>query len=763
MAKKRKDEPEKKQSKSEALLTRIRRRYKVMTEADDENRRDALADMKFVNVPGEQWDANMKKKRGRRPCYEFNKLRITCKRIINDMRSNRPMGKVRGVEDSDKEVAEIYEGLIRNIWNNSDGDTVIDYAGEYQVSAGMGAWRINTKYAAEDAFEQDIALEPIQNPFCLYVDPAAKDPMKRDAQDWILTDKISKTAYESRWPKAEKISWEASEFDDDEEWEDEESVRVCEYWYKEPYEKEIWQLADGKVIDSTSDEAPLIPPDQIKRKRTVICDRVKMCIASASAILEESEWAGSHFPFVMVYGEHMVIDGKTRWFGLPRFAKDAQRSYNVSRTAMTETVAMTPQAKWWATAEQAKGHIEKWEQAISENIPAMLYNADPKSPGPPQQMPGAQVPVALVQLSMLDSEDIKAVTGIFDASLGQEANEKSGRAIIARQQQGEIATFNYQDNMAKGIRRTWEILIDLVPKIYDTERELRILGSDGSEDYKKVNQVVMDPATGQAIKVNDLAQGRYDVTVTVGPSFSTKRQEAAETYLQLAQASPEVMGVAGDLIFKAMDLPYSEDIADRLKAMLPPPIQQMLSEGKQIPPEAQAVMAQAQQAMMMVEQKNQLVMQAAQELQQEQQGVEKGKSEIQTLMAQLETKKAQFDAHVAKELAKLTQAQVQLQIGDAQLQVKGANLKAEVASADAKFREDSSAQERQELEQQVAQAIQSIQQMAQQFAVQATQALQQIEAQANAPKPKLKGVKARRVNGELIAEPIFEEQEALPA
>jgi hypothetical protein len=424
---------------------------------------------------------------------------------------------------------------------------------------------------------------------------------------------------------------------------------------------------------------------------------------------------------------------------------------------------MVPQAKWWATPAQAEGHIGKWEQAIAENIPAMLYNPDPKSPGPPTPTPGAQVPAALVQLSMLDSEDIKAVTGIFDASLGDAAPEKSGRAIIARQQQGEIATFNYQDNMAKAIRRTWEILVRLVPKVYDTERELRILGSDGAEDYKKVNQVVMDPATGKVIKVNDLAQGRYDVTVTVGPSFSTKRQEAAETYLQLAQASPEVMGVAGDLIFKAMDLPYSEDIAERLKAMLPPPIQQMLSEGKQVPPEAQAVMAQAAQAMQIVEQKNQLVMQAAQEIQQEQQGVEKGKAEIQTLVAQLETKKAQFDAHVATQMAKLTQAQVQLQVGDAQAQVKEANFKAGVAQFQAKGIQDANAGERQQLGEQVAQALQTINEMAQQFAVAASQVLAQIQQAANKPKPRLKAMKARRVNGELIAEPIYEEQEAQTA
>lgn len=752
MAKKR--EPEKKESPKKALLTRVRERVKVMTEADDDNRRKALEDMKFVNVPGEQWEANMKKKRGLRPCYEFNKLRITCKRVINDMRANRPAGKVRGVEDGDKETAEIYEGLIRNIWNRSDGDTVIDYAGEYQVTGGMGAWRISTQYATEDAFDQDITVEALQNPFCLYADPACKDHMKRDAMDWALIDSVSKDAYEERWPNKEVVDWEATEFDDEAEWDDGERVRICEYWWKEPYDKELWQLRDGKVIDAASDEAPLIDPASIVKKRIAKCHKVKMCIASGSAILEESEWAGSHFPFVMIHGEQMVVDGKSIWFGLPRFAKDAQRSYNVSRTAITETIAMTPQAKWWATVENAKGHAEKWNQAVNENIPWLAYNPDPKNgSGPPQRMGGADVPVALIQESQMASEEIKAVTGIFDASLGQSAQEKSGRAIIARQQQGEIATFNYQDNMAKGIRRTWEILIDLVPKIYDTERELRILGSDGSEDYKRVNQVVVDPQTMQPIKVNDLAAGRYDVTVTVGPSFSTKRQEASETYLQLAQAAPEVMAVAGDLIFKAMDLPYSEDIADRLKAMLPPPIQQMLSEGKQIPPEAQAVMAQAAQAMQMVQQQSQLVQQAAQELQQEQAGVEKGKSEIQAAVAGLQAKESEFQATVAQELAKI-------QIAQANLKVAEANLQTHVATAQVNAVNDGNGQEREQLGNQVAEALTAINEMSQQFAVQAAQVLAQIEARANAPlqpKPKLKAMKARRVNGELIAEPIYEE------
>lgn len=743
-----KSEPkaEKESNPAKDLLKRIRDRFKVMSEADQENRRLAMEDMKFTNVPGEQWDALMKKERGNRPCREFNKLRITCKRVINDIRANRPASKVRGVEGADKKTAEVYDGLIRNINNISDFDTITDGAAEYQTIGGMGAWRIKTRYVEEDAFEQEIVEEAIPNPFCLYVDPACKDQMKRDAQDWILTDRVTKAAYEKRWPKADKVDWDDSEFDDESDWKDDETVRIVEYWYKEPYDKVLLQLDDGTVVDGASDEAPLIPPERIKNKRVAVCNRIKMCIASGDAILEEADWAGSQFPFVMVYGEYMIIDGKTYWWGLPRFGKDAQRSYNLSRTAAEETVAQAPLAKWWATVEQAKGLNDQWSEAHLKNFPFMLYNPDGKSPGPPVRMPGADVPAALMAQAETASEDIKAVTGIYDASLGNRSNETSGIAINARQEQGQIATFNYQDNIAKAIKRNAEILIDLIPKIYDTERELRILGADGAEDYAKVNQIIVDPATNKPIKVNDLATGRYDVTVTVGPNWSTKRQEAAEIYTSMDKDG-SLKAIAGDLMFKAMDLPYSDEIAERIKVMLPPPIQSMLNQDKQVPPEAQAVMAQANQAMQMVEQQMQMVQQAAQQVQQEQMKVDKGKSEIQVAIANLESKQAQFEATVAKQLAQLTQKEAQLVVKETQ---QAGTEQAQSAAGES------------------AQTISAIQAAAQEFMQAASAVLQQIQAQTvmqsaatvemARPKPRLVKLTSQRVNGNLEAIPVYEDQ-----
>lgn len=663
------------------LVVRARKRAKVMMEADHENRQLALADLRFLHEPGAQWEEAVKRERGaERPCYEFNKLRITVKRVVNDMRANRPQGKVRATEDGDKPTANVLEGLIRNIWANSDGDTVIDSSAEYQVGGGMAAWRVKTKYADDEAFDQVIDIDPIRNPFCLYSDPAAQDFLKRDAEDWFLTDKISREAFEARWPKAESVSFESDSFDDKDDWEDEDNIRIGEYWYKEPYDKTLLLLSNGATVDAAE-----VTPEGLQangltvvKKRNAKCSRIKMCIIGGGDKLLEgpTEWAGSMFPFVQIYGEYVIIQGKVYWFGLTRFGKDAQRSYNYSRTNAIESVALAPQAKWWATAKQAAGLTTQWAEANKKNYPFMVYNADPEANGPPQRMGSADVPVALVQEMQISSEDIKSVTGIYDASLGAKGNETSGKAINARQQQGEIATFNYMDNMAKGIRRTWELLVDLVPRVYDTERQVRILGVDGAEDYAKINTIGPDGKT-----LNDLARGKYDVAITVGPSFSTMRQEAAEAYTQMAANDEGLMLSAADLVYKALDLPYSDQIAERRAALLPPPIQQMLSKGKKLPPEVQAAMAQVEQAQAMVQQHGQLVQAAETELKEEVAKAKGDKASAQLAQANLQG--AQLELQAAQDKLVNDRALLAKELENALLKIKLAQIQSTHAVTEA--------------------------------------------------------------------------------
>ena len=675
------------------------------------------------------------------------------------MRANRPAGKIRPVEDADVDTAEVYEGLVRNIWNVSDGDTVIDAAAEYQVAGGMGAWRVCTDYVSDSDFDQEIYLEAIRNPYCLYADPAAQDTLKRDARYWFLTSRMAKSIYESKYPDAEPVDFEDDTgLDDDaDDWEDEDSVRICEYWWRESKPKEILLLSDGKTVDAaTVNEARLAAAGvNVVKRRSFTGSKIMSCVASGSAVLEgPTEWAGTEFPFVMIFGEQLMIDGDLTWFGLVRFAKDAQRSYNYSRTAAAEAIALAPQAKWWATAEQAAGHTAEWAVAHKKNYPFMLYTADAKAPGAPQRMGGADIPAALVQEMQIASEDIKAVTGIYDASLGNRSNETSGIAIRARQSQGEMATFNYMDNLSKGIRRTWEIFIDLIPKIIDTERAVRILGADGAEKYVKVNQAGVDQM-GNPIIVNDLSRGRYDVTVTTGPSFATQRQEAAESYTQLSQANPMLFTAAGDLIMKSLDLPYADEISERLKAMLPPQLQQMSSGDGQMSPEVQQAMMQANQAMQQVQQQGQMVQAAAQEAQQVSQeaqadkaAADKAKADVQLAVANLKVQEAQLNEHYAQLQLNMIKQQSEAQDGQDGQEAQ---------------------QEREALSAQLQQALAEIQNQAAAYLEQSAQLLRQgVDAVAQtgaqavggiseALAPQRKVVRTRRVNGALVGEVTAED------
>jgi hypothetical protein len=700
------------------IIERIRERWPLMEAADQRNRIDALRDMRFLNIKGAQWeDVPGAKERGDRPKYEFNESKVKAKRLINEMRANRPMGKVRAVEDGDVATAEVMEGLMRNVWISSKGDHITDYAAEYQVGAGMGAWRITTDYASDDVFDQDIKFEPIMNPFCLWCDPAAKDQLKRDAMDWFYTERISKAAYEARWPNAEVVSLDdGAQFDQDDAWRDDSEVRMGEYWWKQKAKKRIFLLQSGKVVDASNFDGRGPVADPMVKEREFDCWEIWMCVVGGGdTILEKpTKWPGKYFPFIVVYGEYKIIEGRVYWWGLTRDLIDPQQGFNSAMTSIVETINQSPQSKFWATATNAKDHLDKWAQAHKENFPFLLYTPDKETGGaPPQRMGTPDVPVALIQLAQMMRDNLKAVSGIFDASIGQVSNETSGRAINARQQQGEIANFHFQDNMALAIQYAWEIGMDLVPKVYDGARSIRILGSDLAEKYVKINQPGAD---GQV--QHDLTQGKYDLTVTVGPSWSTRRQEAAEMYGQMIQGNPQLLTVAGDLFFKATDLPYADEIAERMKLMLPPAIQEKLAEGKELPPEVQQAMAQVKQAMEQVERQGMLVQQAAAELESNKTDAQKAQMGVQSKLDQLKVEQAHFEANVAKQMAALMQREASIKLLEGQLEMKATEMEA--------------GQEQDQFKSAANEAVTAIQQLAQEFSASASavmQAMAEKEAQ----------------------------------
>lgn len=652
------DTPEtRKRQSDKAIIEEARENFKLDIEADQKNRDRFIEQMRFCYEPGAQWEESVKRARGpKRVTREFNETRVKVKAVVNHIRSNRPTAKIRPVEEGDADTAEAMNGQALNIWNTSDADNVTDFAAETQVPAGFGAWMIDTEYSDESVSDQDIFIRPIRNPMCLVVDRAAKEQDKSDARHWNYFTSMPNSTYESRYGKAEKIaSFAADEFTTDNDPNtDKDTVWLTAYWRKEPIVKNLCLLSTGETVDKSKTQA-LPEGVTIVKERAVKSHQIVQYILSATAILERNEWAGKYFPFVVAYGEYAIIDGKTVWYGMVQTMMDAQRSHNETLSGVYETIALSPQAKYWATGEQAKGYQNQWNLATEENLLVMLYNPDTKAPGPPVRVGGADVPAALMQASQMSRDSINSVSSVPDANVGMTSNESSGRAIRARQDSGLVGTYNYSDNMAKAIGRTYKILIDLIPKVIDTPRSLRILGKDGAEKYVKVNQ--FDPVTGQVL--NDLSKGRYDFVVTQGPNVATQRQEAAETLTSLAQSDPMLMPTAGDIVYRNLDIPGAQEIAERIRATLPAPIQAIINKDAPEDPRVVAAMGQVQQMQQQLQEQAQVIQQAQAEAEKQVSTANSAKADVQIQLAKLDTKQANIATDVAKfeTLVAKTQAQ----------------------------------------------------------------------------------------------------------
>jgi hypothetical protein len=721
------------------LLLELRERYKKCVEADRENRAKYRENMKFALVPGEQWDKTTKDDRGKdRVMYEFNLIRIKGKAIVNQIRSNRPSAKISPVEDDDIDMAYAMKAEIDQIQNASDADSVTDYVTEHQVFGGMGAEQYITRYCDDSVDRQEIIIEPVKNPMNLYPDYSCQKQDKSDAKFWILTSKMTKEAYKAKYPKAEPVAFDVDDgFEDDC---DEEHVWVAEYWKQKPVMRRLALLSDGKTVDlATVQQLPM--GVEIVKERNAPGFEVCQYICSGDAVLadengeKEHPWAGKHFPFNVAYGEYSVIDGKEVWSGITEHGKDTQRAHNWAMTSFFEAIAATPQATTWVTAKQATGHTKEWAEAQRKNFGIRLYEHDPAAPGPPQTTPPASIPTALVAAAQMSSDSLKSVLGMPDETLGEKGSTNSGVAIRRRQEAGAVANYNYGDNINKLVRRRFEILMDLVPKVYDTPHTIRVVGAGAAEKVIKLNEI--DPVTGQ--KLNDLSAVKYDLVVTPSPSFATQRQEAAEMYTQLSQANPQLMQIAPDVIFNNLDLPGAKDIAERMKVMLPAPVAQLLNKDQPEDPRVVAAMEQVKLMEAQLQEQAALVEQASADAQKEKSAADKAKSDVEIKIAELATKQAELATDVAN-FEKLV----------AQTQAK----QAEQSMADNEAKSDEQvAGERAELEELAAGIGQGLAILQQQFAEQ-TQALaalmQQMAAQAQVKKPI--SAKTVRVNNEFITQ-----------
>ena len=616
-------------------LAQMRQRLRMALSAYSESRENELDDLKFLaGSPDNQWQwpADVLQTRGAiqgqtinaRPCLTINKLPQHVKQVTNDQRQNRPSGKVIPADDkADPEVAAVFDGIVRHIEYMSDADVAYDTACENQVTYGEGYIRILTEYCDDNTFDQDIRIGRVRNSFSVYMDPLIQDPCGADANWCFITEDLAKEEFERLFPDAQPISSIMAQGLGDQDlnqWIQQQTVRIAEYFYV-VYEPVTLRLYPGNVtVEANSQPDREMRQMGLKplRERTAQRKKVKWWKTNGYEVLEEQDWPGKWIPVVRVVGNEYEVDGQVYISGLVRNAKDAQRMYNYWTSQEAEMLALAPKAPFIGYGGQFEGYEHQWKTANVTNWPYLEVNPDatdgqgavlplPQRAAPPLPQTG------LIQAKLGAADDIKATTGQYDPSLGATSNERSGKAIMARQQQTDTGTYHFVDNLARAVRYVTRQIVDLIPVIYDTQRIARIIGIDGETSMAKIDPTQPEPVrkvvdeSGVVIeKIYNPSVGKYDVVVTTGPSYMTKRQEAMDAMSQILQGNPALWQVAGDLFVKNMDWPGAEELAERLQKMIDP---KLLADEED--PALQAANQQIQQMAQEMEQLHSMLKQVA--------------------------------------------------------------------------------------------------------------------------------------------------------
>lgn len=675
----------------DAFITLARQRFRQSADAEHTLRENMLADLKFYN--SDQWPDHIKRSRAldERPCLTINRLPQFVRQVVNQARQSKPAIQVNPVDNgADPDTAEVLQGMCRHIETQSKAHIAYSTGNEHQAIMGRGFWRVLTEYAADDSFEQEIRIRRVQDPFTVYPDPSCSEPDYSDGLFCFLIERVHRSEYRRRY--GDRAASEAHHFqsigDQRPVWMDGDWIQVAEYFYVEHTRQRI---ADVVVLPGTDKEARITmlrsalkardfeinpstgaPYNIIVAERDTLMRTVKWALINGVEVLEGNPektegraLPGRYIPVIPVLGEELVVDGEKNLRGMVRDAQSPQRAYNFWVSAMTEKLALGTKAPIIAAMGQLEGHEGKWNQANKRNFAYLEYNPIDVSGNlvPPPQRAGYDPDItAALMLTQQADRDLKSVLGMFDASQ-EKSQEQSGKAILARQAQGEQGTSHFLDNLSRSIEHTGRILLDWIPVYYDKPRMLRVNGLDdlpsdvlihaGNGDAAQ-QMLDKEPDLAKNIKSGrpfDLGVGRYDVSISVGPSYASRRQESVEAIIQLVQAYPALLPVVGDILMENMDWPGAKQLAPRLKRLVPPEAKDPEDGEQEIPPELRAQMQQMQQqleaALEALAEKDQIIESKAQEL------AAKGEIEMAKMESQERLAAIKAQAEMAKTLAQI--------------------------------------------------------------------------------------------------------------
>jgi hypothetical protein len=581
------------------------REYQEDAEYDKDNREEAMEDLRFTYV--DQWDETTRREREEqgRPCITVNTLPQIIGQVVGDRRINSTSIKVVPTSKAFTKVAEVRSGLIKSIENFSRADTVYDACCEDQVACGISNFEVTMEYSKNDVFVQDIFIRQLHNPFSVTWDRQSRDPTGRDARHCFVEDDIPVKDFMDEYgmediPDSFPTAIEGAIYND---WNDGKTVKLCAVWIMVDRPAIFALMSDGDVEDITDME-----PEEY-------ADRLYIDAATGQPLIREGvrtyaqrwlitgfkvlegpyEIPLSRLPVIRVVGRVGRVGNRMYRFGIVRWARDPSLLRNYWRSITAETLAMAPKAVWIADHNSVKGREEDFREAHLTGDPLLIYNSGKMKP---ERVDPPAIPQAVLTEANMNAQDIKDVTGIHDASLGIRSNEVSGKAIMARQREGDVATVTFHDHLNLAIQEAGDVCNQLIPLAYDTTRTIRVIGPEDEVDFVNIN----DPADEES---PNIVAGKYDVQLITGPNYTTQRMEAADSMLEALKTMPEPMSQALDLIVEAQDWPGAQRIAKRFRKMIPAAQEEEAeregTQGQNQPaqpsPEEQMAMAQMQMQM----------------------------------------------------------------------------------------------------------------------------------------------------------------------
>lgn len=611
-----------------ALLKTARDRLKRATEAEDIQRRSILEAKKFRSL--DQWPEEIRIQRQGgnavqgiaaqppRPCLTIDRISAPTRNVSNMVKAaNFAINVLPNGHGADDDTAKIFKGLLRKAQNDSRAQAPFEWAADGAAEGGIGWFRLRSDYCDDDGFDQDLKFERITNNLSVYCDPSAVLPTRADALWMFVTEDVPKDEFEQRYPKASVPTQDDFRaIGDDSGWITEDSIRIAEYWRIEFENERLVELVTGQTFRGESIPEDL-PKEAVKRERSVKVPKVRCAKMTAVEVLDDWEWVGSHIPLFPILGEELNVDGKVVLRGVIASAMDAQRMVNYMYSGAIETVSLAPKSPLIIAEGQVEGYEALWQNANRFNYSYLPYRpvSLAGTPVPPPQRQTAEAPIQAMVLMLEKSEEaIKSTTGVYDPSLGNtNPREKSGRAILALQKQTDLGHSNYLDNTANALIYAGECFVEAAPKIYDRPgRIVQISGINDEPEHVMLGQPYQSGQDGQpqAVSVSpemvkaqkglakfyDLTAGKYAVTVSVGKSYTTKREEGVAVLGELIGNNPSLLSIVGDIFFRDLDTPGAQEISERMKKMLPP---QVMEQGAQPSPEQ--LQAKIQQASKMIE------------------------------------------------------------------------------------------------------------------------------------------------------------------